>query len=71
MILTGRMRERDPLDIFIMAFYRVDKVGGRMEYGLQYWSNTIRRLLVYVALMKRDSDLQNVLLFSTLCFTQM
>lgn len=59
-----------PLDIFIMALYRVDKVGGRMGYGRQRSRNKTLKPRVYVALIKRDSDLQYVLIFSALFLTK-
>lgn len=34
-------KREGPLDIFIMALYRVDEVGGRVGYVRLYWWNKI------------------------------
>lgn len=46
---------KGPLDIFIMALYRVDKVGGMMGYGQRFWFVKTVEHPVDVALVKWNS----------------
>lgn len=71
---------RGPLDIFIMALYRVDKFGGGRT---AWWGGEVcvwgcgwgargskaEERSVRVALVERKLDLQHALIFRTLCFS--